>query len=96
MLYVLLSCICFDFFFFFFQAEDGIRDHCVTGVQTCALPISPPRAGGVCCPRGRKASALNVEHSSAPVFNGTLLWVFRYAGEDLLPSLERGEKRTSG
>src|SRR5438132_13563255 len=28
--------------FFFFQAEDGIRDHCVTGVQTCALPISGP------------------------------------------------------
>src|SRR5215211_4471118 len=27
--------------FFFFQAEDGIRDHCVTGVQTCALPIWP-------------------------------------------------------
>src|SRR5260221_6729633 len=27
-------------YFFFFQAEDGIRDHCVTGVQTCALPIS--------------------------------------------------------
>src|SRR5438132_11651415 len=25
---------------FFFQAEDGIRYHCVTGVQTCALPIS--------------------------------------------------------
>ena len=24
---------------FFFQAENGIRDHCVTGVQTCALPI---------------------------------------------------------
>src|SRR5436190_5133597 len=28
-------------FFFFFQAEDGIRDHCVTGVQTCALPKRP-------------------------------------------------------
>src|SRR5690349_22731721 len=28
------------FFFFFFQAEDGIRDLYVTGVQTCALPIS--------------------------------------------------------
>src|SRR5437660_2629458 len=27
------------FFFFFFQAEDGIRDGHVTGVQTCALPI---------------------------------------------------------
>src|SRR5690606_3746966 len=31
---------CFFFFFFFFQAEDGIRDFHVTGVQTCALPIS--------------------------------------------------------
>src|SRR5437773_8372427 len=30
----------FFFFFFFFQAEDGIRDRDVTGVQTCALPIS--------------------------------------------------------
>src|SRR5207248_8131141 len=28
------------FVFFFFQAEDGIRDRTVTGVQTCALPIS--------------------------------------------------------
>src|SRR6266700_3836713 len=42
-------CICVFFFtqaagsivfFFFFQAEDGIRDFHVTGVQTCALPIS--------------------------------------------------------
>src|SRR5207247_8361335 len=32
----------FVFFFFFFQAEDGIRDPLVTGVQTCALPISRP------------------------------------------------------
>src|SRR5438034_3507474 len=31
--------------FFFFQAEDGIRDHCVTGVQTCALPICGPVRG---------------------------------------------------
>src|SRR5687768_18161489 len=41
---------CF-FFFFFFQAEDGIRDVAVTGVQTCALPISfcwaPGFSGGV-------------------------------------------------
>src|SRR5207244_7645683 len=29
-----------DVLFFFFQAEDGIRDDLVTGVQTCALPIS--------------------------------------------------------
>src|SRR5215203_6490178 len=39
-------------FFFFFQAEDGIRDIGVTGVQTCALPISG-RADAD--PRGRRA-----------------------------------------
>src|SRR3989441_1300439 len=33
--------------FFFFQAEDGIRDKLVTGVQTCALPISGVRMAGV-------------------------------------------------
>src|SRR2546421_2018615 len=33
----IIRCI---YFFFFFQAEDGIRDLIVTGVQTCALPIS--------------------------------------------------------
>src|SRR2546425_1194377 len=44
--------MCFDFFFFFFQAEDGIRDKLVTGVQTCALPISGgPHLGSA--PRGR-------------------------------------------
>src|SRR2546426_10544072 len=32
-------------YFFFFQAEDGIRDYKVTGVQTCALPISTFSAG---------------------------------------------------
>src|SRR5207237_2733957 len=30
----------YSYAFFFFQAEDGIRDSSVTGVQTCALPIS--------------------------------------------------------
>src|SRR5687767_9428519 len=37
---------CFIFGFFFFQAEDGIRDKLVTGVQTCALPISEKLSGG--------------------------------------------------
>src|SRR5256885_5378028 len=36
---------CHDFVFFFFQAEDGIRDYKVTGVQTCALPILWSPAG---------------------------------------------------
>src|SRR6266853_1758 len=43
-------------FFFFFQAEDGIRDLTVTGVQTCALPICPAGAGG------NRAAAVHVEH----------------------------------
>src|SRR5256885_8756915 len=49
-------------FFFFFQAEDGIRDYKVTGVQTCALPISrrrprlvPARGGGPGCARGPRS-----------------------------------------
>src|SRR3989441_12409196 len=44
------------FFFFFFQAEDGIRDKLVTGVQTCALPISArarSTLGSVMGPRRR-------------------------------------------
>src|SRR5687767_15686634 len=35
------------FFFFFFQAEDGIRDKLVTGVQTCALPILLDQTGSL-------------------------------------------------
>src|SRR5438552_6526314 len=44
MLYFFLLACCL-FLFFFFQAEDGIRDDLVTGVQTCALPISYANAG---------------------------------------------------
>src|SRR5437588_5114785 len=40
--------------FFFFQAEDGIRDHCVTGVQTCALPISERRSSGLTSSTARR------------------------------------------
>src|SRR5438094_9261328 len=42
-------------FFFFFQAEDGIRDRTVTGVQTCALPIFGLRAQKPRLPRGEIA-----------------------------------------
>src|ERR1041385_5683684 len=38
-----LTCACEQSIMFFFQAEDGIRDVAVTGVQTCALPISSQR-----------------------------------------------------
>src|SRR5690606_38395661 len=41
--------------FFFFQAEDGIRDFHVTGVQTCALPISSTERKPKPCSCSRKA-----------------------------------------
>src|SRR3712207_4134002 len=71
--------------FFFFQAEDGIRDIGVTGVQTCALPISqdvrPPRGGvkvvatysikgGV----GKTSAAVNLGALAARAGRRTLLW----------------------
>src|SRR5690606_27955520 len=53
-----------SFFFFFFQAEDGIRDFHVTGVQTCALPIwwrpamrRPPPSGWPPCSAATRVSS---------------------------------------
>src|SRR5437762_10036606 len=48
------------FYFFFFQAEDGIRDTSVTGVQTCALPISLDRSA-------QRIVASNYSRSSLPI-----------------------------
>src|SRR5438034_2151710 len=47
---------------FFFQAEDGIRAHCVTGVQTCALPILSPARSGVFLAQARVASDGAIPH----------------------------------
>src|SRR5437660_8542295 len=58
--FVLYDDCSFIFFFFFFQAEDGIRDGHVTGVQTCALPIS---SRGVC---SRRCSATSRCRTSSP------------------------------
>src|SRR5690625_6497005 len=54
-------CSCF---FFFFQADDGIRDGHVTGVQTCALPISSGAAVAI---------SVHVGFSGALVFAATPL-----------------------
>src|SRR2546430_7226676 len=50
---------------FFFQAEDGIRDLTVTGVQTCALPISVcyPHALAFCITRYRFEAGRNAGHA---------------------------------
>src|SRR5689334_24261916 len=53
--------------FFFFQAEDGIRDGTVTGVQTCALPISGgPALSPRTRPRARESSADRQEADRGP------------------------------
>src|SRR5438046_6198177 len=67
------------FFFFFFQAEDGIRDWSVTGVQTCALPISgSPRAR-----RSRKTSSRrSCTTSRSPCSNRTLRSEERRVGKE--------------
>src|SRR5687768_18401251 len=58
-------CVADDwFFFFFFQAEDGIRDVAVTGVQTCALPICPRVFG-----HDRSMPFLGREFSSEPDYS---------------------------
>src|SRR5258708_40034197 len=57
--------------FFFFQAEDGIRDDVVTGVQTCALPISIVRPRG---PFAWIASGAADGRLSAPQLQKNLGW----------------------
>src|SRR2546430_7521121 len=52
------------YFFFFFQAEDGIRDLTVTGVQTCALPILNTSPSGAPPFANRSRSGLAVLFSS--------------------------------
>src|SRR6266478_7710476 len=57
------------FFCFFFQAEDGIRDLTVTGVQTCALPIST--GGGSTKTWSAAGLSLGLTLSPAGVLSGT-------------------------
>src|SRR5216684_8262119 len=51
-------------FFFFFQAEDGIRDVAVTGVQTCALPIFGTVSGS------GAANAITIGSATIPAMIG--------------------------
>src|SRR5260370_23715036 len=58
--------VCIVLVFFFFQAEDGIRDSSVTGVQTCALPIYLSAFATVAEERSftRAASRLGISQSA--------------------------------
>src|SRR2546429_3762171 len=87
--------------FFFFQAEDGIRDVAVTGVQTCALPISPQKLFSAdCWSRGsRSAAPSEIPERSLP--RDTSLWRCRkrrhHSGYRLVPRPpHRSEERRVG
>src|SRR5207249_3554534 len=76
-------------FFFFFQAEDGIRDRNVTGVQTCALPISDISVGSV-----ERLTIPSYGVLGYPnVNNGVIYFTASFSGNDELYALKLGDKK---
>src|SRR4030066_1807980 len=75
---------------FFFQAEDGIRDSSVTGVQTCALPISRARETGARSPLRRRFIRNNRTISPGRARTGVF-----HSGRFSLPSIESGKSGES-
>src|SRR5256885_11092120 len=87
--------------FFFFQAEDGIRYYKVTGVQTCALPISlavqPGEILGVAGVAGNGQSALLRALAGRQGFTGTVRMGGReFTARRLLRSVEVGRAAGRG
>src|SRR5690606_40593012 len=80
--------------FFFFQAEDGIRDFHVTGVQTCALPIysSANRNGE----KARAAMAGCLPRMAAPAGILQLCSTHRSTGRRRSPAWDRRRTGTAG
>src|SRR5699024_11625536 len=74
----LLLCFCF-----FFQAEDGIRDRNVTGVQTCALPISTMIPAQI-------IGFLGVVLITVTIFQGWSVWLL------IIGAVMRSEERRVG
>src|SRR3989441_5288089 len=69
------------FIFFFFQAEDGIRDKLVTGVQTCALPILAKGVTGIDYRKAYEALVKNAEvDSPRPLYEGRLVSEYKRLG----------------
>src|SRR5207302_7242284 len=79
------------FFCFFFQAEDGIRDFHVTGVQTCALPIYTQSNPGVAKAMAMKAADENTFALFGPVFSGSVLVSTEIARQAEIPNFVAGE-----
>src|SRR5437762_7168109 len=82
------------FLFFFFQAEDGIRDTSVTGVQTCALPIYRERRVRV-RERGGLGPDLHPGHDVRPLDVERI--ALETEGEpEIVDQLQRSEERRVG
>src|SRR5205823_10882527 len=91
------------FFVFFFQAEDGIRDKLVTGVQTCALPISSPlssrrRSLGLPCHCWAKTKVRSrpVKRATRIRASSAATWVLESAAIAIVPFISRSEERRVG
>src|SRR2546430_11083162 len=84
--------------FFFFQAEDGIRDLTVTGVQTCALPIYPDRSRRAAVPVARRALCAAARFGRCGAIPRRRRRVARVARARGLPALDhqRSEERRVG
>src|SRR2546427_2382345 len=84
--------------FFFFQAEDGIRDLTVTGVQTCALPIFRARGGPDAGRRARFCHRQDARSSdrAAPAENGPQARAARALAAAQTPIQARSEERRVG
>src|ERR1041385_7840917 len=70
-------------YFLFFKAEDGIRDVAVTGVQTCALPISPREKDAACARLKRIGTERCIPPLAALLPDKQLSHSARYALESL-------------
>src|SRR3712207_7589194 len=86
---------------FFFQAEDGIRDIGVTGVQTCALPISNflLELGKACSILSRRwflSCKFTLGVISYVLGRGPSGWTFPRESPGLPPKLKRSEERRVG
>src|SRR5258708_25158041 len=80
---------------FFFQAEDGIRDDLVTGVQTCALPIFPVfHSPNETVHPGKTGTSLRDRDHSAP--DHALALILTVSGELLLERRQFGKRRKIG
>src|SRR2546430_11912543 len=90
----------YSVFFFFFQAEDGIRDLTVTGVQTCALPIFAQPAVAFRSPQDAERRELNpVERRflrMAARLQRFLSWVAKELGERPVVQIGRASCRERG